>query len=79
LQGDLPTLDPDVVRVCVRVLDNPAVDIATAVCAITEESERTNPNVVKAVSPCPKARSAGEHSISAGQRYRRDRAIIFII
>lgn len=49
LQGDLPTLDPDVVRACVRVLDNPAVDIATAVCAITEESERTNPNVVKAV------------------------------
>ena len=49
LQGDLPTLDPDVVRVCVRVLDNPAVDIATAVCAITEASERTNPNVVKAV------------------------------
>jgi 3-deoxy-manno-octulosonate cytidylyltransferase (CMP-KDO synthetase) len=49
LQGDLPTLDPDVVRACVRVLDNPAVDIATAVCAITEASERTNPNVVKAV------------------------------
>ena len=49
LQGDLPTLDPDVVRACFRVLENPAVDIATAVCRITEESERMNPNVVKAV------------------------------
>lgn len=49
LQGDLPTLDPEVVRACVAVLDEPEVDIATAVCAITEESERDNPNVVKAV------------------------------
>jgi len=49
LQGDLPTLDPKVVRACVAVLDNPEVDISTAVCAITEESERDNPNVVKAV------------------------------
>lgn len=49
LQGDLPTLDPGVVRACVRLLDDPAVDISTAICAITEESERANPNVVKAV------------------------------
>ncbi|MBT5569787.1 MAG: 3-deoxy-manno-octulosonate cytidylyltransferase [Alphaproteobacteria bacterium] len=49
LQGDLPTLDPEVVRACVRVLDDPSVDISTAVCAISEDSERTNPNVVKAV------------------------------
>jgi 3-deoxy-manno-octulosonate cytidylyltransferase (CMP-KDO synthetase) len=49
LQGDLPTLDPAVVRACVAVLDNPDVDISTAVCAISEESERANPNVVKAV------------------------------
>ena len=49
LQGDLPTLDPVIVRACVDVLRDPEVDISTAVCAITEESERDNPNVVKAV------------------------------
>lgn len=49
LQGDLPTLDPAIVRATVEVLNDPAVDISTAVCAITEESERDNPNVVKAV------------------------------
>jgi 3-deoxy-manno-octulosonate cytidylyltransferase (CMP-KDO synthetase) len=49
LQGDLPTLDPAIVRATVAVLNDPDVDIATAVCAITEESERDNPNVVKAV------------------------------
>ena len=49
LQGDLPTLDPAIVRATVAVLADPGVDIATAVCAITEEAERDNPNVVKAV------------------------------
>ena len=60
LQGDLPTLDPDVVRACVRVLENPAVDIATAVCTITEESERTNPNVVKAVLAVSEGAQSGQ-------------------
>ena len=40
---------PAIVRATVAVLNDPDVDIATAVCAITEESERDNPNVVKAV------------------------------
>lgn len=53
LQGDLPTLDPAIVRATFDVLADPAVDIATAACAITEEGERDNPNVVKAVIALP--------------------------
>jgi 3-deoxy-manno-octulosonate cytidylyltransferase (CMP-KDO synthetase) len=59
LQGDLPTLEPNVVRACVRVLDDPSVDISTAVCAITKESERENPNVVKAVLALTKGARIG--------------------
>lgn len=49
LQGDLPTLDPDLVTRCVAPLANPEVDIATLTAVITEPEERTNPNVVKVV------------------------------
>lgn len=49
VQGDLPTLDPDIVRAVFQPLENPAVDLATLVAEITHEPERTNPNVVKAV------------------------------
>jgi 3-deoxy-manno-octulosonate cytidylyltransferase (CMP-KDO synthetase) len=49
LQGDLPTLDPDLVRACIAPLTEPAVDIATLTAVISEADERTNPNVVKVV------------------------------
>lgn len=49
VQGDLPTLDPDIVRAVFRPLEDPAVDLATLVAEIRVEEERTNPNVVKAV------------------------------
>jgi len=49
VQGDLPTVDPQVIRASLLPLDDPQVDIATLVCEITREDERTNPNVVKAV------------------------------
>jgi len=49
LQGDLPVLDPDVVRAAMKPLDDAEVDIATLVAEITNEEEKTNPNVVKAV------------------------------
>ena len=48
LQGDLPVLDPAVVRAAMKPLDNAQVDIATLVAEITLEEEKTNPNVVKA-------------------------------
>lgn len=49
VQGDLPTIDPALIRAALDLLDDPAVDIGTLAAEITETGERTNPNVVKAV------------------------------
>ena len=49
VQGDLPTLDPAIIRACVAPLADPAVDIATVAAVIAEPDERINPNVVKVV------------------------------
>ena len=50
LQGDLPTIDPALIRRVVEPLADAAVDIATLAVAITREAERADPNVVKAVA-----------------------------
>ena len=47
LQGDLPALDPGMVRAVLEPLADSAVDIATLACVITDEAERDDPNVVK--------------------------------
>ena len=49
LQGDLPTIEPDAVRASLGPLADREVAIATLATVIREDSERTNPNVVKAV------------------------------
>lgn len=49
VQGDLPTIEPAVVRTAFATLADPAVDIATLAAVITRAEEVTNPNVVKAV------------------------------
>ena len=49
LQGDLPTLEPRLVRACMEPLVEGDADIATLACEITVEEERTNANVVKVV------------------------------
>lgn len=49
LQGDLPVIDPDVVRAVLKPMADSDVDIATLVAQIVDEDEKTNPNVVKAV------------------------------
>ena len=49
VQGDLPTIEPGDIRAAVKLLDDPAVDTATLAAEITEPSELTNPNVVKAI------------------------------
>ena len=49
LQGDLPSLDPELVKVCIEPLRDPHVDIATLGVEISDEEERSNPNVVKIV------------------------------
>jgi 3-deoxy-manno-octulosonate cytidylyltransferase (CMP-KDO synthetase) len=58
VQGDLPTIEADVVRASLRpLLDNPSTDIATLTVEITDEHEKTNPNVVKIVgSPISETR-----------------------
>jgi 3-deoxy-manno-octulosonate cytidylyltransferase (CMP-KDO synthetase) len=49
VQGDLPTIDPKVIATSLAPLATAEVDIATLAVEITEERERTDPNVVKAV------------------------------
>jgi len=49
LQGDLPTLDPQLVGQCVAPLATAETAIATLAAIISEAEERTNPNVVKVV------------------------------
>ena len=47
LQGDLPSLEPNLVRDCLAALDG--ADMSTLVAEISNPAERDNPNVVKAV------------------------------
>lgn len=49
LQGDLPTIDPAIVRAALALLADPAVDIGTLGAVIRRNEERTDPNVVKIV------------------------------
>ena len=49
LQGDLPTLEPHLAVDCLSPLRDKGPDIATIAAEINDESERTNPNVVKVV------------------------------
>ena len=49
VQGDLPTIEPDIIRAALDPLDEPAVDIATLGVEIVRDEEKTNPNVVKIV------------------------------
>jgi len=50
LQGDMPFADPGLARVCAEVLAaRPECDIATLVAPEADVSDRSNPDVVKAV------------------------------
>ena len=49
LQGDLPALDPDQLKTAVWALDKSGADIGTLAAPISDEAERDNPAVVKAV------------------------------
>ena len=51
LQGDLPTIDPDLIRKSVEPLHNHEVDIATLATLITDPAEVEDPNVVKIAFP----------------------------
>ncbi|MBB4401064.1 MULTISPECIES: 3-deoxy-manno-octulosonate cytidylyltransferase [Rhizobium/Agrobacterium group] len=57
VQGDLPTIEAETIRASLRPLENAAVDIATLTVEITDDEEKTNPNVVKVVgSPLSESR-----------------------
>lgn len=47
VQGDMPCLDPQIIKKLFAVLENKEVDIATLAAVITDEAERTDPSVVK--------------------------------
>ncbi|WP_029009143.1 3-deoxy-manno-octulosonate cytidylyltransferase [Azospirillum halopraeferens] len=59
VQGDLPTVEPAIIRTAFAALADPAVDIATLAVPIVREEEKTNPNVVKAVIELPEAATRG--------------------
>jgi len=71
LQGDLPTIDPAVVRAVLAPLADPAVDIATLAATITIPEERTNPSVVKAVAGFPDAPGAAGLRIARALYFSR--------
>jgi 3-deoxy-manno-octulosonate cytidylyltransferase (CMP-KDO synthetase) len=50
VQGDLPTIDPMLIRRVLQPLADPQVDIATLGVEIVREQERLDPNVVKVVA-----------------------------
>jgi 3-deoxy-manno-octulosonate cytidylyltransferase (CMP-KDO synthetase) len=49
VQGDMPTIEPAVIRAVFAPLTDPSVDIATLAVEITREDERHDPNVPKVV------------------------------
>jgi 3-deoxy-manno-octulosonate cytidylyltransferase (CMP-KDO synthetase) len=49
VQGDFPTLQGEDVKLALGPLADPAVDISTLALEITDETERNDPNVVKAI------------------------------
>ena len=56
VQGDLPTIDAETIRQALQPLADGPADIATLGVEILEESEKTNPNVVKIIgSPLQQA------------------------
>ena len=66
LQGDLPAIDPALIRAVLEPMDEPAVDLATLAVATDDPGERDNPNVVKAILSLP-----------GGTDARRGRALYF--
>ncbi|MBK8455817.1 MAG: 3-deoxy-manno-octulosonate cytidylyltransferase [Phyllobacteriaceae bacterium] len=55
VQGDLPTIDPRIIRDASDLLDDPDVAIGTLCAGIAREEERANPHVVKVVGSPVKA------------------------
>ena len=60
VQGDMPFADPGFALACAELLQaEPSCDIATLVAAEADPSDRTNPDVVKAVLALPEGERQG--------------------
>lgn len=71
IQGDLPTIDPGVIAAVLEPFDTPDVDITTLAVEITEDRERTDPNVVKAVIAFADAGADGDARIGRALYFSR--------
>lgn len=60
LQGDLPNIDPAAIRASINPLHSNDVDVATLAAVIKDESELTNPNVVKIAMALDAASKGGK-------------------
>lgn len=49
VQGDLPTISPELIKASLKPLEDKECDIATLATEITDDDERNNPNVVKVI------------------------------
>lgn len=49
VQGDLPTISPELIKASLEPMADKQCDIATLATEITDEDERSNPNVVKVI------------------------------
>lgn len=49
VQGDIPTIDPDLIRLAAKLLQNPCVDIGTLAVEIQDEADKQAGQIVKAV------------------------------
>ncbi|MBV6659098.1 MAG: 3-deoxy-manno-octulosonate cytidylyltransferase [Devosiaceae bacterium] len=49
VQGDLPTLDPAIIRDAVALMDDPAVDIGTLATEIFDAEEMVNPDTPRSI------------------------------
>jgi 3-deoxy-manno-octulosonate cytidylyltransferase (CMP-KDO synthetase) len=59
LQGDLPTLEPALVRAALAPLADAGCDIATLVAPLANDEERCDPNVVKVALALADGATAG--------------------
>lgn len=68
VQGDLPTLDPSLIRAALEPLHDEQVDIATLVAPVSDPEERTSPDVVKAITALP---VSGQPSVARALAFTR--------
>lgn len=59
VQGDLPTIDPDIIRAAILPLETPGADMASLCAVIRNPEELNNPNVPKVATGAWEKRGEG--------------------